>query len=106
MRSACAGCSGADRGVCCGRSERMREQFETNFFGLVDVTTAVLPHMRARRAGTVVMIGSRSVWKNNIPVSAAAGCPTRPLAQRTWLLSRQGLGKSNYASFSGCGNVR
>lgn len=38
-------------------------QFQTNFFGLMNVTNAVLPHMRERRAGTIVQMGSRSAWK-------------------------------------------
>ncbi|KAH9939302.1 NAD-P-binding protein [Epithele typhae] len=38
-------------------------QFQTNIFGVLNVTNAVLPHMRERRAGTVVMIGSRSAWR-------------------------------------------
>lgn len=37
---------------------RGREIFETNLFGLMDVTHAILPHFRARRAGTIVNIGS------------------------------------------------
>ncbi|OAK97442.1 NAD(P)-binding protein, partial [Phaeosphaeriaceae sp. SRC1lsM3a] len=32
--------------------------FETNFFGVVKVTQAVLPHFRQRKSGTVVFIGS------------------------------------------------
>ncbi|KAL6307085.1 NAD(P)-binding protein [Sparassis latifolia] len=38
-------------------------QFQTNVFGVMNVTNATLPHMRSRRSGTVVIIGSRSVWK-------------------------------------------
>ena len=34
--------------------------FEINFFGLVRVTQAVLPHMRARRSGHIIHIGSAS----------------------------------------------
>lgn len=37
-----------------------RQQMETNFFGLVAVTKAVLPIMRERRSGTIVQIGSVS----------------------------------------------
>jgi NAD(P)-dependent dehydrogenase (short-subunit alcohol dehydrogenase family) len=38
--------------------ERIREQFETNVFGLVRLTQLVLPGMRRRRAGRIVNIGS------------------------------------------------
>jgi len=43
------------------------QQFDTNYFGVVRVTTAVLPHMREHASGTVVIVGSRSAWKANIP---------------------------------------
>ncbi|RDX43110.1 NAD-P-binding protein [Lentinus brumalis] len=45
-----------------GGSDLLRKQFDVNLFGLVDVTNAALPHMRLRRSGTVVLIGSRSSW--------------------------------------------
>jgi NAD(P)-dependent dehydrogenase (short-subunit alcohol dehydrogenase family) len=35
-----------------------RAQYETNVFGLVSVTQAVLPSMRARRAGHIILISS------------------------------------------------
>jgi NADP-dependent 3-hydroxy acid dehydrogenase YdfG len=41
-----------------GQEDEIRAQFETNVFGLLDVTKAVLPGMRARRKGCIVNISS------------------------------------------------
>lgn len=47
----------------------MLEHFNINFFGVINLTNAVLPHMRQRRSGTVAMIGSRSAFRNELIVS-------------------------------------
>ncbi len=40
------------------RTQPVRELFETNFFGLVDLTKAVLPGMRERKSGHIVNFSS------------------------------------------------
>lgn len=40
--------------------EDWRRQFETNVFGVIRVTQAVLPHMRERRKGRILMMSSVS----------------------------------------------
>jgi NAD(P)-dependent dehydrogenase (short-subunit alcohol dehydrogenase family) len=42
------------------RLEDWRKQFETNFFGVLRVTQAILPHMRERRKGRILMMSSVS----------------------------------------------
>lgn len=41
-----------------GEEEKIRAQFETNFFGLVNMTQAVLPGMRKRRHGHIINFSS------------------------------------------------
>ncbi len=43
--------------------DRMKEMFDTNVFGLVDVTNRVVPMMKARGAGDIVNIASTSGMK-------------------------------------------
>jgi NAD(P)-dependent dehydrogenase (short-subunit alcohol dehydrogenase family) len=38
--------------------EEIRAQFETNFWGLVTLTKAVIPHMRTRRHGKIINLSS------------------------------------------------
>jgi NAD(P)-dependent dehydrogenase (short-subunit alcohol dehydrogenase family) len=40
------------------RLEDLRQQFEVNLFGVLRVTQAVLPHMRQRRHGRILMMSS------------------------------------------------
>jgi NAD(P)-dependent dehydrogenase (short-subunit alcohol dehydrogenase family) len=38
--------------------DKVREQFEVNVFGVMDVTRALLPHMRANQSGVIVNVSS------------------------------------------------
>ncbi|KAJ7745225.1 hypothetical protein DFH07DRAFT_833864 [Mycena maculata] len=51
-----------------GGSAFLRRQFDVCFFGVMDVTTAALPYLRAQKSGTVIIIGSRSAWRPEFPV--------------------------------------
>ncbi|KAL6070229.1 Oxidoreductase BOA17 [Balamuthia mandrillaris] len=42
--------------------EQTFAQFNTNVFGLLNVTRAFLPHMRERKAGVIALIGSMVGW--------------------------------------------
>ncbi|KAJ7750390.1 hypothetical protein DFH07DRAFT_961353 [Mycena maculata] len=50
-----------------GGSDMLRKQFDVNFFGVMDVAQATLPYLRAQKAGTMVIVGSRSAWKTELP---------------------------------------
>ena len=41
-----------------GEDDAVRTMFETNFFGLVELTKAVLPGMRSRKSGRIVNVSS------------------------------------------------
>ncbi|KAI9441389.1 NAD-P-binding protein [Lactarius indigo] len=49
-------------------AEGMMRMMQTNFVGVLNVTNATLPHMRSRREGSVVFMGSRSAFRNRIEV--------------------------------------
>lgn len=49
--------------------EQIRAQFETNVFGLIAVTKAILPHFREQGAGTIVNVSSLSA-ENGYPFAA------------------------------------
>ena len=42
--------------------EDVRDVMETNFFGVLNVTRSVLPHMRNRGRGQILMVSSLSGW--------------------------------------------
>ena len=43
--------------------DRMKEMFDTNVFGLVDITNRIVPQMKARASGDIVNIASTSGMK-------------------------------------------
>ncbi|KAJ7220571.1 hypothetical protein GGX14DRAFT_675225 [Mycena pura] len=48
-------------------SDLLRKAMAVNFFGVMDVVAASLTHMRAQRSGTLVIVGSRSAWRPEVP---------------------------------------
>jgi NAD(P)-dependent dehydrogenase (short-subunit alcohol dehydrogenase family) len=49
--------------------EELRRQFETNFFGAVAITKAVLPVMRRQRSGHIIMLSSIGGLNGSVTVS-------------------------------------
>ncbi|KAJ7444571.1 hypothetical protein B0H11DRAFT_1825279 [Mycena galericulata] len=50
-----------------GGSDLLRKQMAVNLYGVMDVAAASLPFLRAQKAGTMVIVGSRSAWKTELP---------------------------------------
>jgi len=50
-----------------GGSSLLEKQFKVNVIGLLDVTNAALPYLRASKSATVVIIGSRTAYKTERP---------------------------------------
>jgi len=47
--------------------EKIRQQFEVNVFGLMEITRAILPHFRSRKTGTIINITS-GVGRVTVPL--------------------------------------
>jgi 3-oxoacyl-[acyl-carrier protein] reductase len=57
---------------------KMKEMFDTNVFGLVDLTNRIVPQMKARQTGDIVNIASTSGMKG--------GAKATPYAASKWAL--------------------
>jgi NADP-dependent 3-hydroxy acid dehydrogenase YdfG len=55
--------------------ERFTKAFNTNVFGVINVTRAVLPHFRSKKSGTVVFLSSSGGMEGE--PGAGAYCATK-----------------------------
>lgn len=71
--------------------EQIRRQFETNLFGVLNVTRAVLPHMRERKQGRIINVGS-AAGRMTIPLYSmysATKWALEGFSEGLWLELRQ-----------------
>ncbi len=68
--------------------EKIRELFETNFFGLIALTQAVLPQMRQRGKGFIINIGSLA-GKFAVPFKSSYVASKFALAGFSWSLRNE-----------------
>jgi len=54
-------------------ADEVRKQYDTNVFGLLNVTRAVLPQMRKQASGHIINISSLFGYLNNLPGSGLYG---------------------------------
>lgn len=55
--------------------ERWLDQINTNLFGSIDMTRAILPHFREKRSGKIAFVGSYGGWCGE--VGAGPYCTTK-----------------------------
>lgn len=68
--------------------EKMRGLFQTNFFGVVELTQAFLPKMRQRKKGFIINIGSLA-GKFAVPFKSSYVASKFALAGFTWSLRNE-----------------
>ncbi|KAF5370913.1 hypothetical protein D9615_009789 [Tricholomella constricta] len=72
-----------------GGSALLRKQFEANVFGTMDMTVATLPYLRAMKDAVMVVVGSRSAWKTEIPGIGPYACSKAAVHSLTETLSAE-----------------
>jgi len=68
--------------------EKIRELFQTNFFGMIELTQAFLPQMRERRNGFIINIGSLA-GKFAVPFRSSYVASKFALAGFSWSLRNE-----------------
>lgn len=69
-------------------TDKIRALFETNFFGLIELTKAFLPQMRQRRKGFIINIGSLA-GKFAVPFKSSYVASKFALAGFSWSLRNE-----------------